>query len=52
VEARRRGGRLKFNEVKDRITERLRMEKMEAEFNGWITSLKEEKRIEIKERLL
>lgn len=52
VEARRRGGRLKFSEVKDRIMERLREEKGEAEFNDWIISLKEDKRIEIKERLL
>jgi parvulin-like peptidyl-prolyl isomerase len=52
VEARRRGGRLKFSEVKDRIMERLRQEKGEAEFSDWISSLKEDKRIEIKERLL
>ncbi len=52
VEARRRGGRLKFEEVKKRIAAKLRMERGEVEFNDWILSLKEEKRIEIKDKLL
>ncbi len=52
VEARRRGGRLKFAEVKEQIVEQLRMERGEVEFNDWILSLKEEKRIEIKDELL
>ncbi len=52
VEARRRGGRLKFAEVKGQIVEQLRTERGEVEFNDWIFSLKEEKRIEIKDKLL
>jgi parvulin-like peptidyl-prolyl isomerase len=52
VEARRRGGRLKFAEVKEQIATRLRMERGEVEFNDWIRLLKEEKRIEIKDKLL
>ncbi len=52
VEARRRGGRLKFAEVKDRIIAQLRMEKGEVEFNSWIIALREKSRIEIKDKLL
>ena len=52
VEARRRGGRLKFAEVKERIAAQLRMERGEVEFNDWILALREEKRIEIKDKLL
>ncbi len=52
VEARRRGGRLKFAEVKQQIVTQLRMERGEVEFNDWMLALREEKRIEIKDKLL
>lgn len=52
LEAYRKGGRLKFNEVKSKIMEKLRLDEKDKALNNWITSQKERAVIEVREELL
>lgn len=52
LEEKKKGGRLKFNEVKDNIKEKLRLDEADAEVSNWISSLKKNEKIIVNERLL
>ena len=52
LEARKKGGKLKFDEVKERIMERLREDQSEKEMASWVESLKKGVKIELQEGLL
>lgn len=52
VEERRGARALRFPEVRERIMARLKMEKVDKEFQDWVKGLKERARIEVKEDLL
>lgn len=52
VEARHKGGRLKLEEVRSKIIERLRLEEADIAFGKWLNGLKERGNIEINEALL
>ncbi len=52
LEGRRSARRLKFEEVKDRIMERLRSEKEDEDLSAWIKSLKKNTKITVREDLL
>lgn len=52
VEGRKKGGKFSFEEVRDRIMERLKAEKEDSEFRDWMASLKQKTRIEVREELL
>lgn len=52
LESRRKGGKAKLKEVKSKIIERLRNENDDAELVKWISSLKGNTRIEVREDLL
>ncbi|MBI5874571.1 MAG: peptidyl-prolyl cis-trans isomerase [Deltaproteobacteria bacterium] len=52
VEEKREAKDLKFSEVKDQIINKLKREKGDAEFQAWMTELKQGAKIEVKEELL
>lgn len=52
LEDRVKAGRIKFKDVKDRIKDTLRQDAVDDEFEKWVSYLKENARIEIKEGLL
>ncbi|MFQ5736318.1 MAG: peptidyl-prolyl cis-trans isomerase [Thermodesulfobacteriota bacterium] len=52
VEERKKAGRLKFPEVKDRIMRMLSLEKADDEFVAWMVSLKRNADIKVREELL
>lgn len=52
LEARKKGGKLKFDDVKERIMERLREDQSEKEMASWVDALKKGVKIEMQEGLL
>ncbi|MDO8427001.1 MAG: peptidyl-prolyl cis-trans isomerase [Deltaproteobacteria bacterium] len=52
LEEKKKGGRLKYKEARHKIIERLRADKAQDEYAAWITSLKKNAKIKIKEELL
>lgn len=52
LEERKKAGKLKFPEAKDRIMEKLRFEKADAEFVRWMVSMKKKADIRVREELL
>lgn len=52
VEEKRKARVLRFPEVREKIMTRLKMEKVDKEFQDWVRRLKERARIEVKEELL
>ncbi len=52
LEARKKGGKQKFGDVKERIMERLREDQSEKELAAWVETLKKGVKIEMKEGLL
>jgi len=52
VEEHRKGGRLKWDEVRSKIIERLRAEEADSEFGKWLAGLKAKSHIEVYEALL
>ena len=52
LEEKKKGRRLKYKEAKKKIIERLRAEKAQDEYAAWITSLKQNAKITVKEDLL
>lgn len=52
LEDKKAAGRLKYNEVRDKIIQRLRNEAAERLFEEWVSSLKQNAQIEVREDLL
>ncbi|MBI5561575.1 MAG: peptidylprolyl isomerase [Deltaproteobacteria bacterium] len=52
LEARKKDGRLKWEEARPRIIERMRLEDADAEYGRWVEGLKAKGKIEINEALL
>ncbi len=52
VEEKKKGRKLKFDDVKDRIMEKLKREKADMEFRRWMIELKKTAKIEVREGLL
>lgn len=52
LEERKKGGRLKFSEVKDKIMDKLRQDSTAKELSDWLAELKQTTKIEVKESLL
>jgi parvulin-like peptidyl-prolyl isomerase len=52
VEKKNEGGKLEFEDIKEKIVEKLRMVGVDKEFHRWIASLKKEIKIEVEEDIL
>lgn len=52
VEAKKKAGKFKFHEVSEKIIERLRADNTDAQFEKWMSTLKQNTQIEINEALL
>ncbi len=52
VEERKKGRKLRFEDVKERIMEKLKREKADMEFRKWMLELKKTAKIEVREGLL